>query len=68
MGVIGWIRTIITWAIIGGVLLASVIAMIDAARVPARAFSDAGKKAEKDLVAYSWCRVVVCAIGRLTND
>jgi uncharacterized membrane protein YgcG len=36
MGAIGWIRFIITWAIVGGVFLAALLAFIDAARVPAR--------------------------------
>ena len=36
MGVIGWIRFIITWAIVAGVFIAALLAFIDAARVPAQ--------------------------------
>jgi uncharacterized membrane protein len=47
MGIFGWIRFAITLAVGVGVLVASILAFTDAARVPERAFVTADKRTKK---------------------
>ena len=47
MGFFGWIRFVLTIAIAIGVFIAAALALIDAVRKPAVAYTDGGKKTKK---------------------
>jgi len=65
VGVIAWIRFIVTMLIMGGVLLASVIAIIDAARIPASNFVDSGKHTKRFWLLLLGAGVLFAVLGAL---
>jgi len=65
MAVLVWFRFIVTILIGGGVLLASIIAMVDAARVPESAFVDADNRTKKFWLLLLGGGLVVAILGAL---
>ena len=65
MAVLVWFRFIVTILIGGGVLLASIIAMVDAAQVPESAFVDADNRTKKFWLLLLGGGLVVAILGAL---